>query len=588
VDTPEIKPKEARRTLVTTQDQLAEMMADLKNVGLVALDLETTGLDPRRDSIRLLSLAIKGVTHIVDCRSVDPAELFPILTEATVVAHNALFDLGFLFSLGFVPGKVADTMILSQLLHAGSKVEPLKRGQTSHSLDSVVQRELGLELDKSHQSGDWGGTLTPEMIEYAAKDAEVLLPLYEVLKAKIEEADLTYVAKIEHRALPAVVWMSNAGVPIDADGWREHARKTGTDAARLKDELNALPPEHPDGKEWNFASHQQVRKAAKLLDVDLPNTRDETLALYAKEHEFISALRDYRKAAKLASTYGAGWLESGYHLNGRIYASWRQLRAATGRMACDHFNLQSIPRSGLLRSYIRAPAGRVFVIADYSQIELRIAAKISGDTEMLSAYTEGRDLHTLTAQSLTGREGVTKEDRQLAKAVNFGLLYGMGAKGLRSYALRGYGVEMSLEEAALYRKRFFETYPGLKGWHDRERRDWLRGGTQTRTLFGRRRKDVEKLTDRLNAPVQGTGADGLKLALALLWDRRDECPGAVPVLVCHDEVVVECDAEKAADAKVWLEKAMVEAMETVLNGTDEVHVPVEVEARIARSWGDGG
>ena len=120
-------------------------------------------------------------------------------------------------------------------------------------------------LGKTHQSGDWGGTLTPEMIEYAAKDVEVLLPLYEVLKAKIEEASLTYAAEIEHRALPAVVWMSSAGVPIDADGWRVHALKAEADAARLEEELKALAPEHPDSKVWNFGSHQQVRQAAGLL-----------------------------------------------------------------------------------------------------------------------------------------------------------------------------------------------------------------------------------------------------------------------------------------------------------------------------------
>jgi DNA polymerase I len=584
----EAKSKEVRRTLVTAQDQLAGVVADLKDADPVALDLETTGLDPRKDFIRLLSLATKTGTYIVDCQSVDPAELFPILIEATVVAHNALFDLGFLSSLGFEPSRVADTMILSQLLHAGAKVEPLKRGQTSHSLDSVVERELGLELDKTYQSGDWGGTLTPEMIGYAAKDVEVLLPLYEVLTARIKEASLTYVAEIEHRALPAVVWMSGAGVPIDAEGWREHARKSVADTARLKVQLNALAPEHPEGKEWNFGSHQQVRKVAKLLSVDLPDTKDETLAFFAKEHAFIAALRNYRKASKLASAYGAGWLESGCHEDGRIYASWRQLRAATGRMACDHPNLQNIPRSGPLRSYIRAPEGRVFVIADYSQIELRIAAKISGDREMLSAYTKGRDLHILTAQSLTGRKEVSSEDRKLAKAVNFGLLYGMGAKGLRVYALRSYGIEMSLGEASHYRRRFFETYPGLKTWHDRERRVWHRDDTETRTLPGRRRMGVERLTDRLNAPVQGAAADGLKLALALLWECRSECPGAVPVLVCHDEIVVECDTEQAADVKAWLERAMVEGMEVVLNGTDEVDVPVEVEARVARSWGEGG
>jgi len=109
-----------------------------------------------------------------------------------------------------------------------------------------------------------------------------------------------------------------------------------------------------------------------------------------------------------------------------------------------------------------------------------------------------------------------------------------------------------------------------------------------RTLTGRHRMDVERLTARLNAPVQGTGADGLKLALALLWERRDECQGAVPVLVCHDEVVVECDAEQAADAKAWLEKVTIEGMDTIINGTGKARVPVEVEARIARSWGGEG
>jgi DNA polymerase I len=206
---------------------------------------------------------------------------------------------------------------------------------------------------------------------------------------------------------------------------------------------------------------------------------------------------------------------------------------------------------------------------------------------MLSAYAEGRDLHTLTAQSLTGRDEVTKDGRKLAKAVNFGLLYGMGAKGLRSYALRSYGVAMSLEEASLYRRRFFQTYPGLKRWHEHERRSWQRGDTETRTLTGRRRTNIERLTDRLNAPVQGTGADGLKLALTLLWERRGECPGAVPVLVCHDEIVVECDAEQAAVAKIWLEKAMIEGMDTVMNGTDERSLLVEVESRIDSSWGVG-
>src|SRR5215217_5751120 len=124
-------------------------------------------------------------------------------------------------------------------------------------------------------------------------------------------------------------------------------------------------------------------------------------------------------------------------------------------------------------------------------------------------------------------------------------------------------------------------------WHDNARQTWQRGETETRTLTGRRRTNVERLTDRLNAPVQGTRSGGLKLALALLWERRAECPGAVPVLVCHDEVVVECDADEAAGAKAWLEKVMIEGVDAVMNGAGEAHVLVEVEVRIARSWGEG-
>src|SRR5215217_4197812 len=172
-----------------------------------------------------------------------------------------------------------------------------------------------------------------------------------------------------------------------------------------------------------------------------------------------------------------------------------------------------------------------------------------------------------------------KVHRKLAKAVNFGLLYGMGAKGLQSYALKSYGVEMSLEQTSLYRRRFFETYPGLKRWHDSEGRAWQRGDAETLTLTGRRRMDVDKFTDRLNAPVQGTAADGLKLALAFLWERRGECPGAMPVLVCHDEVVVECTAEQAVDTKAWLEKAMIEGMNAILRSAGDVRVSVEVEDR---------
>lgn len=218
----------------------------------------------------------------------------------------------------------------------------------------------------------------------------------------------------------------------------------------------------------------------------------------------------------------------------------------------------------------------MLVKADYSQIELRIAAKVARDRRMLAAYQAGEDLHTLTARALLGKAEVTKADRQLAKAVNFGLLYGQGADGLRRYARAGYGVELTAAEAARHRETFFRTYPGLRAWH----RSVGEGAVDTRTLAGRRRAGVTRYTEKLNSPIQGSGADGLKRALALLWERRHQCPDAFPVLFVHDEIVVECDAERAEEAAVWLRAAMVDGMAPLV-----APAPVEVEVSGGPTWG---
>jgi DNA polymerase-1 len=221
----------------------------------------------------------------------------------------------------------------------------------------------------------------------------------------------------------------------------------------------------------------------------------------------------------------------------------------------------------------------VLVKADYSQLQLRIAAQVAGDRAMLDAYARGEDLHTLTARQLTGKAEVSKADRQLAKAVNFGLLFGLGARGLRGYARSNYGLDLSEAEARRYREAFFAAYPGLARWH---RRAGASTARECRTLAGRRRLLDEKTpyTHRLNTPVQGTEADGIKLAMALLWERREQCPGAFPVLFVHDEIVVETDADNAAVAAAWLNQAMLDGMAALLDP-----VPVEVEVKIARTWG---
>ena len=432
--------------------------------------------------------------------------------------------------------------------------------KVSHKLKDVVRRELGEELDKEQQKADWGGELTDQMLPYSAKDAEVLPPLQEKLAAKVEAAALKRIVEIEHRALPAMVWMANAGVHFDVEGWRTHLGQVEEEKNRLRLELKKQAPDHPEGKEWNWNSWQQVLEAFGLLGVTLPDTKEETLSRC--DHPLARALLQYRRTAKVLGTYGTSLLEK-VEEDGRIYPSWWQMGAGTGRMACSNPNLQNLPPEA--RKHVDAPEDRVLVKADNSQIELRIAAKISADEKMLRAFAEGQDIQTITARNITGKEQVSEEDRKLAKAVNFGLLYGMGPGGLHHYARGSYGVEMTAREAERYWRGFFETYPGLKAWHDREWRALKKGSTETRTLAGRRRTGVTKLTEKLNSPVQGTGADGLKLALAYLWERRHECPTARPILAVHDEIVVEGDENDVEKVKAWLEKAMVDGMSEVVN-----------------------
>ena len=460
------------------------------------------------------------------------------------------------------------------------------RKKVSHKLGDVVWRELGVQLNKEHQGSDWGGELSPGMLLYAAEDSRALLHLVEALGPKIREADLHNIADIECRALPAITWMANAGVPFDSEGWRNCLDHKEVSLGRLRDKLDELAPDPPGSEGWNWNSPQQVIETFRLLGVTLSDTKAETLS--RSGHPLANALLEYRKTSKLVGTYGPNLLK--FVEGGRIYGSWWQIGAGTGRMASSSPNLQNLPPE--VRRYVKAPTGRVLVVADYSQIELRIAAKISREERMLAAFANGEDIHTITARSLTGREEVTKQERKLAKAVNFGLLYGMSPGGLRNYAQASYGVEMTKEEAERYWQHFFETYPGLRAWHDREYLQLKKhGSTETRTLTGRRRTGVAKLTERLNSPVQGAGADGLKLALALLYERRDECPGAVLILAVHDEVVVECPEEQAKEVAIFTEEIMVAGMEDVLNpglGADHPErVPVKVEVEVVDSWGEG-
>jgi DNA polymerase-1 len=564
--------------LVDQQARLPAIVAGLDESRFVGLDAETTGLDPRADRVRLLSLTIDTrdggrLVYVVDCFALDPSPLWEVLAEKELILHNAAFDLAFLARLGFTPaGRVHDTMILAQLVTAGTS--------DRNSLAGCCERFLGQILDKDLQKSDWSGDLTADQLAYAARDVEVLRPLHEALMARIRAEGMERIADIEERCLPALVWASAAGVRFDAERWCKLARDAEREGEELLRQLDADAPRR-DGYftqagAWNWDSPAQVTEALEAAGCELTSTRDAVLA--RADHPLAELLRRYRAARKLAVTYGENWCKY-VRKDGRIYPRWGQLGAAfSGRMSCSNPNLQQVPRGEHRKCFI-APPGHVLVKADYSQIELRIAAEIADERAMLEAFQKSTDLHTLTARRVLGTEHVSPNQRQLAKVVNFGLLYGMGARGLQSYAKAQYGLALSERQAHGYRSAFFSVYPGLAAWHQRVRQEHA---VEVRTLAGRRRALRPEYSDalRLNTPVQGTGADGLKMALALLWERRGLAPGAVPVLIVHDEIVVECPAERAQAVSAWLRQAMLDGMQPLLQ-----RVPVEVDVTVGRTWG---
>ncbi|HEY7312892.1 MAG TPA: DNA polymerase, partial [Gemmataceae bacterium] len=566
---------------VTDPNDLGMVCAAVEESAFVGVDCETTGLNPRTDRVRLLSLNCETndggrFTYLVDVFQVDPRPLWGLLADRELIFHNAHFDLQFLKALGFEPrAPIHDIMILSRLLTAGSR--------DGNTLANLTERHLGEQLNKAAQKSDWSGALTDAQLRYAARDVAILPALLKKLTEKIKDAALERAAEIERRCLPAWLWMATAGLPVDRAAWEQLTRRSSAERDRLLDELHRIAPQKSGdlpgvGASWNFNSGPQIQALLAQLGFPVENTKDEVLA--GIDHPLADLLRRYRYAKWLDGTYGETFLRF-IEPDGRIYGNWVQTGNEAGRSSCKEPNLQQIPRQADYRCAFAAGPGKVLIKADFAAAHLRIACKIAGEQKMLAAFRENRDLHRLTAASLLGKpeDEVTKQDRQIAKAVAFGLLFGMGPKTLRVYALQSYGVEMTLAEAKRHKATFFTTYPGLDRWH--RRTDAERATqTETRTLAGRRRLLDPKtpIMHRLNSPVLGTEADAAKTALALLWERRDACPGARPVAFVHDEILVEADAGQADAAAAWVKQAMLDGMAPLIDP-----VPVEVEVKIGPS-----
>jgi DNA polymerase I-like protein with 3'-5' exonuclease and polymerase domains len=584
--------------LVTTPAELDASIVELSQHPVVGFDTETTALDPYSGRMRLMQFSAPGGTaHIIDLdrfkngdgaanESLAPLRQLLAAPRPVKVAHNAKFDAKWVkHQLDTELGGIFDTMLASQIVSAGES-------EDRHSLAAVAARYLDETVDKSEQVSDWSGELSAAQLEYAARDAALMLPLRERLIELLKRDELVRVAQLEFECVMPVACLELAGIYLDTERWREQIAIVKEKRATLAAELSAmLAVGTVQGSlfenaraDINLDSHTQLTAALKRLGVPLPDsTRNWKLQPLAADWPVVAKLLDYRTMQKSLTSYGENILGEINKTTGRIHANFHQIGAPTGRFACTNPNVQQVPHAPEYRRCFRAPDGRKLVIADYSQIELRILAHVTEDKGFIDAFNSGADLHRVTAAQVfnTPLEEVTKTQRDFAKRLNFGVVYGIGAQ--RFSMMTG----IPLTEAESILSRYFQTYRGLDTWLREAARKAVRERT-ARTMSGRLARfnfDVEdrqaaSLAQRngKNMPIQGASADILKRALRLLHDKLKETSARV-VNIVHDEIVVECDSAQCEETARVVEEAMCAAGEEFVT-----RVPVKVETEIADEW----
>ena len=575
-------PTSHKQVFCSLRADLDRIALDLTGASRIALDIETygerkgDGLDPWKGDIRLLTLSRHGGTvWTIDLRATgyDLGPLKPILEESGIIAHNAKFDLLWLrVKCGLNAKRVHCTLTAARLLVAGTK--------PGNDLDKCLERYLGIQPAADHSRSDWASMLlTDDQLAYATRDVAYLHDLLGTMEYELEASGLDTVWALESNLLPCVVSMEATGMNLDRAKLESIAAEADRLAQKAADDLRVAL----GNPGINPASPSQILAALRGAGIKLESTAEEILKA-ADDGHLVPLVLAHREASKRAQQ--AESLVGHIQKDGRIHGRFEPLGTATGRFSSKEPNLQNIGR-GEMREAFTAPEGRCLIVADYSQIELRAAAAIAGETRMIDAYNAGADLHKLTAATVLGKpeDEVTKSDRQLAKAVNFGLLYGQSAPGLVKYAASSYGVALDEDQATDIRQAFFRTYSRLRQWHGRSHNQAEAGVTEVRTRTGRRRlvpekaSEWERFTALVNTPVQGGTADGMKHALILINDRLPESARIVSTV--HDEVVVECPEESADQCREIITTAMVEAMAALFP-----EVPVEVEANICTTWAE--
>ncbi|HEV2622307.1 MAG TPA: DNA polymerase I [Frateuria sp.] len=592
--------------LVTTPEQFERWLGKLREAPLIAFDTETSSIDAMRAELIGLSFAVEpgkacyipvahdypGAPWQLDRDQVLHA-LKPLFEDPArpKLGQHSKYDINVLSHYGIgVQGLKHDSMLASYVWNATA---------TRHDMDSLAARYLGYQTIKYEEVAGKGAKQIPfsqvdldTACRYAAEDADITLRLHQALQPMLENVPALkrVYEEIEMPLVPILGGMERKGVLIDIDELRRQSQELGKRMLELQQQAYAHA-----GRDFSLDSPKQLQAilfdqlglAAKLkTPKGQPSTNEEALEAIADDHALPRLILDYRGLAKLRSTYTDKLASMVNPRTGRVHTCYHQAAVATGRISSSDPNLQNIPvrtdEGRRIRAAFIAPPGWVVMAADYSQIELRIMAHLSGDEALLRAFRSGGDVHRATAAEVFGvaPEDITLNQRRAAKAINFGLMYGMSAFGLA----RQLGIDRG--EASDYMARYFSRFAGVRAFMDATREQAHRDG-YVETIFGRRLY-LENLKARnqalragaeraaVNAPMQGSAADIIKRAMIAMGLYLCERTDAHMLMQVHDELVFEVQ-EDAVDA---MRRAVTERM----SGAAELAVPLVVDVGVGANW----
>ena len=590
--------------LVTTLDRFEFWLSQCREAGVFALDTETTSLVSRHAELVGISLASaegKACYVPVAHLSGEQLDITVVLNHMsnlladptlTMVGHNLKYDLTVLETVGLIPRcALADTMLMSYVLDAAGG---------RHDMDSLAKRILGVDTTsyedvcgKGAKQIGFAAVPLDQASEYAAEDADITLRLFSQFAQRLaDEPSLRSIYQdLELPVMLVLREMENHGALLDSAILRLQSKSLGTRLKELESEVQTLA-----GRSFNLASPKQLQQilfdelklpVLKKTPKGAPSTNEEVLQELALDYPLPKLLIEHRSLSKLKGTYTDKLPDDCDPEDGRVHTSFHQAVTSTGRLSSSDPNLQNIPirteEGRRIRKAFVAPDGWAVMAADYSQIELRIMAHLSGDQSLVDAFACGDDIHRATAAEVFDLEPmfVTDEQRRRAKAINFGLIYGMSAFGLA----RQLGIERA--EAAAYIDRYFERYPGVRCYMDSTRAMAHEKG-YVETVFGRRlmlpdiharQVPIRQAAERaaINAPMQGTAADIIKRAMLRVQKALATTNlGCNLLLQVHDELVFEVRYQDLDSAR--------QIVRTEMEGAAELVVPLIVGIGSGESW----